>query len=63
MVLMIVNLEGHQNCMISSKVTTILTMFLVNELRLSWIWNQFTVDDGGVSGEGLWLFPLVTGGR
>ena len=63
MVLMIVNLEGHQNCMISSKVTTILTMFLVDELRLSWIWNQFTVDDGGVSGEGLSLFPLVTGGR
>ena len=31
MVLRILNLEGYQNCMISSKVTMILTMFLVHD--------------------------------
>ena len=31
MVLMILNLEGHQNCRIGSKVTSILTMFFVHD--------------------------------
>ena len=30
MVLRIPNLEGHQNCIIGLKITTILTMFLVH---------------------------------
>ena len=29
--LWILNLEGHKNCMIDSKVTTILTTFFVND--------------------------------
>ena len=50
MVLRILNLEGHQNCMIGSKVTTILTSFFVHDyLGLFWIWNQSTMDNGGVS--------------
>ena len=36
--------------MIGSKITTILTMFFVHDsLGLFWIWNQSTVDNGGVS--------------
>ena len=31
MVLIIINLEGHQSCMIGSEVTTILTTCFVNE--------------------------------
>ena len=50
MVLRILSLEGHQNCTIGSKVTTILTMFFVHDyLGLFWNWNQSTVDNGGVS--------------
>ena len=48
--LRILNLEGHQNCMIGSKVMTILAMFFVHdELGLFWIWNQSTVNNGGIS--------------
>ena len=50
MVLRILNLGGHQNCMIGSKVTTILATFFVHDyLGLFWFWNQSTVDNGGVS--------------
>ena len=49
MVLRIIKLEGHQNCMIGSKVTTILTMFFVCDLLGFCTWNQSTVDNGGVS--------------
>ena len=34
MVLRILNLEGHQNCMIGSKVTTILATFFVKGVEL-----------------------------
>ena len=48
MVLRILNLEGHKNCTISSKITKILTMFLemINQ-GIFFIWNQFIVDIGG----------------
>ena len=60
----ILNLEGHQNCMIGSKVKTILTLFFVHdwlglfgsETSLLWI-------IGESAGEGLLLLPLVTGGK
>ena len=52
MVLRILNLEAHQNSMIVSKVTTILTMFFIHDkLWLIWIWNQSTVVNRGVSRE------------
>ena len=63
MVLWIPNVEGHQNCMIGSKVTTILMMFLFminygffgSGTSLLWIMGES-------AGEGLWLLALLTGG-
>ena len=50
MVLRILNLGGHTNCIIGSKGTIILTMFFVHDyLGFFWIWNQYTMDNGGVS--------------
>ena len=61
-VLRIPNLEGHQNCMIGSKLTTIFTTFFVHDyLGFFWICNQSTLDNGGASrGRSV---ALVTGGR
>ena len=64
MVQMILNLKGHHNCMIGSKVTMILTLFLstINKgffgsgTSLQWIMGES-------AGEGPWLLALVTGGR
>ena len=65
MVLRILNLEGHQNYMIGSKVTKHLTTFVVHDqlgfffisgTSLLWIMGQS-------AREGPWLLPLVTGGR
>ena len=63
LVLIIQNLEEHQNYMIGSKVTTILTVFLsmINKnffgsgSILLWIMGQS-------AGKGLLLLALVTGG-
>ena len=64
MVLSILNTEGHPHFMINSKGTTILIMFFIHDLlAFIWIWNQPSVDNGGVRREGQWLLVLVTGGR
>ena len=63
MVLRILNLDRHQNFEISSKDTTMLTMFCTQDLlvffgsstNLLWIMGES-------AGEGLWLLALVTGG-
>ena len=48
--LWILNLEGHPNWMIGSKVTPfVATFFVHDQLWIFWIWNQSTVDNGGVS--------------
>ena len=64
MVLKILNLEGHPNCMIGSKLRQFFGCFLsmINYgffgSRTSILWIM-----GESAGEGLWLLPLVTGGR
>ena len=50
MVLRILNIEGHQNCKIGSKVKTVSTMFFIQiNLDFFWILNQCIVDYVGVS--------------
>ena len=64
MVLIILNLEGLQNCMTCSKIKTCLTKFLLmidkgffgSETILLWILGES-------AGEGLLLLALVKGGR
>ena len=63
MVLRILNLEGHDYCMIGSNVAKSLTMFFVHDelgffgsgTSLLWIMGES-------AGERLWLLALVTGG-
>ena len=51
MVLRILNLEGHNNCMIGSKGTNIFTMFFSPWWTRFFclFWNQSTENNGGVS--------------
>ena len=63
-ILRILNLEGLQNCMICSKVTMILTTFLVHDkLGLLKSGTSLLWAMGKSTREGLWLLGLVTGGR
>ena len=58
MALRIRNQEGYQNCMIGSKVTTVLTTFCPYDFfgsRTSLLWIM-----GESAGEALWLLVLVT---
>ena len=45
MVQKILNLEGNKNCILLSKVKKV---FVHDLSELFWIWNQSTVDNGGV---------------
>ena len=57
MVLSILNLEGHQNCMISSKVTSISLTFFhpadeILRVKMCLLMRE-------LAGEGLWLWLLA----